>query len=417
MKVKNIKKLIILFCLMIFSLSNLSFIFAANNEPDLTAKSAILIDIKTGRILYHKNESERMYPASTTKILTAILTLENCNLEDVVTINHDISSTIPYGYTVVELQIGEQFTIEQLLEMLLVHSANDVASLLAEYVGGSIEGFAQMMNQKVKDLGLSDTHFTNPSGIHDDNHYTTASDLASIMEYCIKNKEFVRLASMPYCSISATNKYIARSYESTDRLVVPSDSKNYYPYLVCGKTGYTDPAGECLVSYSKKDDLELICVVLGGETINNIPTRYSETKALYEYGYNNFSFKTIINANDFVEQIKVKNGSLDTQDLNLLAKTQVNILLNDSESKDNVQSIINLKDNISAPINQGDILGTVSYKIDEKEYKTELIASHAVESSNLFYYMIEIFIGIVLILIVYLILSNKKIKKRKKRKK
>lgn len=408
MKIKNIKKLVVLFCLMILFLSNISFIFAATTEPDLTAKGVILLDTNSGRVLYSKNETEKMYPASTTKILTAILTLENCKLDDVVTIDYDVSSTIPYGYTIVELQIGEKFTIEQLLEMLLVHSANDVASLLAKHVGGSIEGFADMMNKKIQELGLSNTHFTNPSGIHDDNHYTTAKDLATIMEYCIKNKEFVRLASMPSCSIPANDKHIARTYESTDRLVVQSDSKNYYPYLVCGKTGYTDPAGECLVSCANKDDLELVCVILGGETIDNNPTRYSETKTLYEYGYNNFSVRKIVDKDDYVEQIKVKNGALNTRDLTLVASTPVTALLADSETRDNIKTIVNLKDNISAPINQGDILGTVSYKIDGKEYTTELIASHTVEKSNLLYYMIEIFIGIVLILIVFLIFSNRK---------
>ncbi len=406
--IENIKKIIILFCLTILFLSNISFIFATNNEPDLTAKGVILLDTKTGRVLYSKNENEKMYPASTTKILTAILTLENCNLTDFVTINHNISATIPYGYTIVELQIGEQFTIEQLLEMLLVHSANDVASLLAEHVGGSVEGFANMMNKKVAELGLSNTHFTNPSGIHDDNHYTTATDLAAIMKYCIKNKEFVRLASMPSCTIPATNKHIARTYDSTDKLVIPSDSKNYYPYLVCGKTGYTDPAGECLVSCANKDDLELICVILGGETIDNNPTRYTETKALYEYGYHNFSVRNIINANDFVEQVRVKNGALNTRDLTLVANTSITTLLSNSENRDNIISTINLNDNIAAPVNQGDVLGSVTYEIDNQKYTTELIASHTVEKSNLLYYMIEIFIGIVLILIVFIIFSNRK---------
>ncbi len=408
MKIKNIKKLITLFCLISLFLSSISFVFAQTTEPNLTAKGVILLDTKTGRVLYSKNETEKMYPASTTKILTAILTLEHCNLTDVVTITHDVSATIPYGYTIVELKIGEQFTIEQLLQMLLVHSANDVASLLAEHVGGSVEGFANMMNQKIQELGLSNTHFTNPSGIHDDNHYTTAKDLAAIMEYCIKNKEFVRLASMPSCSIPATSKHIARTYESTDRLVVPSDSKNYYPYLVCGKTGYTDPAGECLVSCSNKDNLELLCVVLGGETIENNPTRYSETKALYEYGYNNFSIRTIVNKDDFVEQVRVKNGALNTRDLTLVANNPVTTLLANSENRDNIETTVNLNDNIVAPVNQGDVLGTVSYKIGENEYTTELVASHTVEKSNLLYYMIEIFIGIVLILIVFLIFSNRK---------
>ena len=175
---KFFKKITVLISLILLVFMSTYPVFANTNEPSLTAKSAILIDTKTGKVLYNKNENERMYPASTTKILTAILTLENCNLDDVITVDYNIDATIPYSYTVVELQLGEQFTVRQLLELLMVYSANDVANLLAEHIGGSIEGFAKMMNEKIAELGLSNTHFTNPSGIHDDNHYTTAKDLA-----------------------------------------------------------------------------------------------------------------------------------------------------------------------------------------------------------------------------------------------
>ena len=138
---KNVKKLITLLCLILLVTANSSFVCAKSDAPDLTAKAALLFDVKTGKILYNKNENERMYPASTTKIMTAILTLENCNLDDIVTVKTDIDATIPYGYTIVELQVGERFTVEQLMELLMVHSANDVANLLAEHVGGSMEGF------------------------------------------------------------------------------------------------------------------------------------------------------------------------------------------------------------------------------------------------------------------------------------
>ena len=282
---KKFKKIIIIFCLIMLMLLNLSFVFAEGNEPNLTAKAAILIDTKTGRVLYSKNENEKMYPASTTKILTAILTLENCNLDDVVVVKHDISASIPYGYTTVELQIGEQFSVEQLLEILMVYSANDVASLLAEHVGGSLDGFNYMMNQKLAELGLTNTHFTNPSGIHDDNHYTTARDLASLMEYCTKNYDFRRLSGMSSCNIPATNKHSARSFESTDKLIVPNSSY-YYEYVTCGKTGYTTEAGQCLVSCAYKDGFELLGVVLGGEIVNGVSTSVDTLKkALEERGH------------------------------------------------------------------------------------------------------------------------------------
>lgn len=226
-----------------------------------------MLDNKTEKILFSKNENEKMYPASTTKIVTAILTLENCNLDDVVTVSYNAVMSIPDGYSSAFLQIGETLTVEQLLQLLLVHSANDAANVLAEHIGGSIESFVAMMNTKVNELHLSNTHFTNTFGKHDDNHYTTAQDLATIMKYCIKNETFRKIAGSASCAIPATNKYGARKYNSTNELIIPN-SNYYYPNLTCGKTGYTSQAGDCLVSCSYKDDLELICVVLGGKTIN-----------------------------------------------------------------------------------------------------------------------------------------------------
>ena len=407
---KNVKKLITLLCLILLVTANSSFVCAKSDAPDLTAKAALLFDVKTGKILYNKNENERMYPASTTKIMTAILTLENCNLDDIVTVKTDIDATIPYGYTIVELQVGERFTVEQLMELLMVHSANDVANLLAEHVGGSMEGFISMMNAKVEELNLSDTHFTNPSGIHDDNHYTTARDLATIMEYCIKNEDFRRFSKMSSCNIPATNKHSARAYESTNKLLLSKDP-DYYPYIVSGKTGYTTESGGCLVSCADKNNIELLCVVLGSETIDGVSTRYNESKLLYEYGYNNYSMKTILNKDEMVSQITVNNGNSDTKNLDLLANDNIDALIDNDVSIDNLDFKVNLNENIKAPISQGDVLGNVTYNVDDVEYKTDLVASHAVEESKLIYYMIEILVGVALIIIVLLIFLNKKKKK------
>lgn len=191
MKLK-LKKLITLFFVLLFFTT--SFVFGASEKPFLVSQAAILMDNKTGKILYSKNENQKMYPASTTKILTAILVLENCNLDEVVIVSYDAIVSIPDGYSLAFLQVDEQLTVEQLLQLLLVHSANDAANVLAEYVGGSIESFVSMMNTKVYEIGLSNTHFTNAFGMHDDNHYTTAQDLAILMQYCIRNENFRRLA-------------------------------------------------------------------------------------------------------------------------------------------------------------------------------------------------------------------------------
>lgn len=258
----KIKKLIIIILTIIFLALNPCFVFASNtNTPNLTAKAAILIDNKTKKVLYSKNENEKMYPASTTKILTAIIVLENCNLDNIVTADYDEIISIPSGYSTANIQIGEQLTVEQLLQLLLICSANDAANVLAKYVGGSIDSFISIMNTKANELGLTNSHFTNAYGKPDNNHYTTAKDLATILEYCMKNDTFRKIAGSASCSIPSTNKSGIRSYSSTNELIIPQ-STNYYKYLTVGKTGYTAQSKECLVSAAYKDGLELVAVVL-----------------------------------------------------------------------------------------------------------------------------------------------------------
>lgn len=401
------KRTILLLSIAMLFLMNFSFVLATSKEPNLVSQAAILMDNKTGKILFSKNENEKMYPASTTKIVTAILTLENCNLDEIVTVSYDAVMSIPDGYSSASLQIGEQLTIEQLLQLLLVHSANDAANVLAEYVGGSVDSFISMMNTKINELGLSHTHFTNTFGMHHDNHYTTAQDLAMIMKYCIKNEDFRKLAGSASCAIPATNKYGTRRYSSTNQLIIPTNS-NYYPYLTSGKTGYTSQAGDCLVSCSYKDNLELLCVILGGKTINGVSTRFSETKSLYEYGYDNYSVKTLLNANDSITQIEVSNGTKDTKNLELLANNSISALVENTTSEEELAFEINLKEDIKAPIEQGDNLGSVSYTIDGIEYKTALLASHPVEKSKFFNYILKIGIGILILVLIYKIFFAQK---------
>ena len=407
MKLKNLKKLIVLLFISILILFSNSCVFANTEAPELVSQAAILLDYKTGKVLYKKNSTEKMYPASTTKIMTAILTLENCSLDEVVTVSYDTAMSIPEGYSSANLQIGEQLTVAQLLQLLLVHSANDAANCLAEHIGGSVESFVSMMNTKLNELGITSTHFTSAFGMHNDEHYTTAQDLATIMKYCMKNETFRKLAGSASCAIPATNKYGPRKYVSTNELIIPNSS-NYYSYLTTGKTGYTSQAGDCLVSCAYKDDLELICVVLGGKTVNGVSTRFSETKALYDFAYSNYSMQNVLAQNDIVTQIEVKRGTRDTKNLDLLAKNSVLVLLKNTVSKDSLDFEINLNEKIKAPVVEGDTLGSVTYKVDDIEYKTDLIASHNVEKSRLLEILIELWIGILILFLVYKIFFHRK---------
>ncbi len=374
-----------------------------NSGPDINAESALLIDNKTNKVLYSKDMNRKMFPASTTKILTAILVLENHSLDEKVTASYNAVMTIPSGYSTASIQIDEVLTVEQLLELLLVHSANDAANVLAEYTGGSIDSFVAMMNTKINELGLSDTHFTNPYGLQDNNHYTTAHDLAIIMQYCLKNDDFRKIAGQASCAIPSTNKSEPRKYSSTNELLIAGNS-NYYPNLIAGKTGYTSEAGECLVSAAYNDNLELVSVIL------NSNNRFKDTRSLYNYGYTNFSIKNIVNEKAIITNVEVKNATKDTKNLNLLVSEDIPVLANNSDDLSKIEPQITLNSDIKAPIEDGQVLGKVSYSVNGITYSTDLIAANNVEKSNFVLYCLYGLGILILILIIYKIIKDFTIK-------
>ena len=392
MKVKKIL-LILIFIFFIIGGINFSFADEQNNVPSINAASAILIDNRTNKVLYSKNEDTKMFPASTTKIMTAIITLENCSLDEQATASFD-AVNIPEGYATADIKIGETFTVEQLLEMLLVHSANDAANVLAEHVGGSLESFVSIMNTKANELGLTNTHFTNAYGLQDDNHYTTARDLATIMKYCLQNEDFRRICGLASCAIPATNMSEPRTYASTNQLVIAGNN-NYYPYVTTGKTGFTSDAKHCLVSSAYNNDLELICVVLGSED------NFGDTRAIYNYAYSTYSIKDIVKENDTVTTISVKNASYNTKNLDLVVSEDIPALVSNSVDINSIEPQISLKENIEAPIEKGSVLGRVTYSVEGVNYTTDLIAFSNVEKTRL---PIYIFMGIIILVILLIVL-------------
>lgn len=409
----KIKKILTIIFILIFTL-NLTISYGISEAPEISAGAAILIDTSSERILYSKNENEKMYPASTTKILTAILTIENCNLEDVVTVPYEAIDSIPSGYSVAALQPGEQLTVEQLLQVLLVHSANDAGNVLAYHISGSIEAFANLMNQKISELGLENTHFTNPSGIHDENHYTTAYDLAIIMKYCMKNSTFRKLSSLKYCTIPATNKYEERVFNTTNELLTNNSSSNYYyKYAIAGKTGYTTEAKNCLVSVSNKDNLELICVVLSaGLYSNNVSARFTDTKALFNYGYDNYTIRKLRERDAIATQIEINKGTKETRNLDLLISNDITALVSQDDSETEFTPEIEINDNLSAPIAQGQVVGKIIYNIDGIEYSADLTASHSVEKSRYVKLIIQILMIILILFFLYKLLFENHPKKK-----
>lgn len=349
------------------------------DTPQVTAPTAILIDSETGRVLYEKNADTKMYPASTTKTMTALLATEYENLDEQVTATQNVLK-IERGSSQIYIEPGEVMTLRQLLYALMLTSANDAAIDIAEFIGGSVENFANMMNEKAKSLGAVNTHFVNPNGLHDDNHYTTVRDMALIAREGMKNPFFRELVSTYRYEIPPTNKQQeARNYITNGNKLISPYDKNKYPYAIGIKTGYTTKSLHCLVGGAKKDDIELISVVMGDEK----DAMYPDTVALFEYGFANYKKLDLLKKDTIVTTINVENGD---RKLNLLSTEDYSVLGKDEEIDDlqKNKEIKYIQETITAPVKKGDVLGTVTYYLDGKEQKSiSLIAEEDVQSTKL----------------------------------
>ena len=377
----------------------------ADDELSVNAKAALIVETNTGKIIYEKDIYEQNYPASVTKILTAILTIENCELDDVVTVSQSAISHIPTGYVIAPLFVGEQITIKDLLYALMLKSANDAAYVLAEHVGGSVDGFSEMMNKKAEELGCKNTHFVNPNGIHNQNHYTTAYDMYLISNYAMKNETFKEIVSTYEYTLSPTNKHPLkdRIMKNTNNFVNPKNV--YYNKNINGiKTGTTKQAGNCLITDSSDNGLEFITVVLGAQTSNS---KFSETKKMISFAYDNYALTKIHDKGDIIQNIEVKKATKKTKDLNLVISDDITAMANKKIKVDEIEPEIVLNEDIKAPIEQGQELGIIKYNVDGLEYKAKLLAETEVELKT---YYIEILIGVgifIIILGIALIVRNK----------
>ena len=404
----------IFYVLTIFFILSSNLSFAA--EPNVDSTAAILVEESTGKILYEKNAYEKMYPASTTKILTAILVLENCDLDEMATVSHNAVYSLPSGYVTAPLIEGEEISVRDLMYALMLKSANDAAIVLAEHVGGSVEGFSDMMNQKAIEIGCKNTHFINPNGMHDDNHYTTAYDLYIMANYAMKNETFRKYVTTVTYTLPATNKY-----SKNDRICLSTNdflktNSKYYNKNVIGiKTGTTTEAKNCLVSAAEKDGVELISVVLhAGTNSQGLSARYVDTQAMFDYGFDDFDYLNIVEENNVVQNIEIENGKKDSKSLDLIAKDTLTGYINTETNLSEITPEIELNDYIEAPIQSGDVLGKATYTVDNIEYTTNLIASHDVEKK--IDVAIFILIGGILIFIFGFVIFVKSFKKSKRKK-
>lgn len=418
----------LIYLLIIFSiLSNLNLAYAS---PNILSESAILIDASSGTILAQKNPDKKMYPASLTKIMTAILAIEMGKLTDVITVDDDTPFEIAGSH--IALEPGEILTLKDLLYALMLPSANDAASAIAKHYGKTLDDFVKIMNDKAKELGAYNTHFENPHGLHDPNHYSTAADLALITQYAMKNETFRKIVETTKYEIKTTNKKNEPRYFTTLNKLLYNTSNNqiyvdgsyvspYYEYATGAKTGYTPEAGNCLVATATKDGTDLIAVTMKGISLE----MYQDTHNLFNYGFEEYQNTILINKNTFVKNIKISNG--DSKEISVITETDLTALL-EKGSMDNIKSNVVLND-ITLPIEKNDVVGKIEYTLNNEIIGTVnlitpiSVKSTEVESQGNILLTIVKFIGYLMLFAAVSILSLKiyndvriKVNKRKRRK-
>ena len=352
------------------------FLKQANNIPNVEAQSAIVIDSKTGRVLYEKNAYQKRPMASTTKIMTAIVALENGNLDDDVKISKRASSI---GGSVIKLRENETYKLEDLLYGLLMKSGNDSAIAIAEHIGGNVQSFVEMMNKKAVELNAKDTHFINPHGLDKDMHYTTAYDLANIACYAMQNATFSKIVSTKTKTIRD-----GKCFNNTNELLYLYDGCNGV------KTGFTNKAGRCLVTSVKRGDDSYISVVLGCETKNK---RAQSSKEILDYAYQNYKRYELINKDELYTMIDVLKGKKN--DIAIYPEDTIKLPLNQDEYQ-NIKINCNIDYKKLAPIKKGQNMGYVEFLVGDKIIaKTQFVTRYAVERKEFADYLKDLLVYLV----------------------
>lgn len=377
----SVYKRIVLFLMMLCVLLGSMYVpaYADNSEPTLRAEAAVLIDAKNGNVLYNKNADKKMYPASTTKVMTALVALEKVkngeiSLEQPITYTKTADDTMAADGSNIGLKVGETMVLGDLLKGLLIASGNDAAAIIAEHIGGSIDAFVGLMNDKASSLGLKNTKFANPHGLHNTEHYTTASDMAKIAREAMKDETFRSIVECAHIRLSATNMNEERYYINTNNLV----SKMRYPYYFYDKaigikTGSTTEAGYCLVSAAADKEKEVIAVVFKTDAMS---VSHEDSKRLLEYGITGFSNVRFAKLDDIYGEVAVKQAADGTDHVLLSAKANLEILFPKNVQTSEVETIVDIPDKVYAPIKKGQEIGKVSFV-----YNSQTIGSVALVST------------------------------------
>lgn len=368
----------------------------ALEDPAPAATAALLVDADYDMVLYELNAHEKRYPASITKVMTALLTLEAVDrgelaLTDMITAPEGIYNGLSADSSTANIKSGEVMSLKDLLYCLLLPSANEACNVLAYAVSGSVEDFVALMNQRAAELGMTDTHFTNAHGLHDENHYTTAWDIWLMAREAMKHDTFREIVATTEYTVPATNISEERLFYNTNGLITAKKYSGYiYQPAIGIKTGSTGEAGLCLVSAAEQDGRTLYCVVLGAELAHQPDNSYKrmnfvESSRLLKWGFDNFSCRTILESSDPVDQVEVTLS--DTDYVLVRPEGTLSALLpNDLDVSEFTQTVTLDAESVEAPVTEGQVLGKITLTYDGEDYGSlDLVALNDVERSELLY--------------------------------
>lgn len=387
-----------LFLLLVLSLSLTPASAAVPGQEDLNlfCTKAVLLDANHGEVLYDMNSGERAAPASTTKLMTCLLVLEavqsgQMSLNTQITAGETTYQGLTGNFSTANIKVGEVLTVEELLYCLMLPSANEAANVLAVAVDGSVEDFVSHMNRRAGELGCEGTRFANPHGMDQENHYSTAYDLALMMQACLEHDEFITVTTTPKHNVPATNMSKEREIYNTNGLVSSWTYSSYlYDKCIGGKTGTTDAAGRCLVAAARDGDEVLISVILGSGPME-VPGeeklkqgQFRESRRLLEYGFSNFHRVTITRGDEPVDTVKV-TMSRQADEVNVKPQGSITKTLPKSIDLDDIETDIRLfADEVEAPVKAGDVMGVMTLSYEGEVYgKLDLVAVTSVERSEL----------------------------------
>ncbi len=364
---------LVLFLVLICSFSSVS----AMTYPPIYvygAEAYVLMDAKSGQVLASYQADKQLYPASTTKMLTAVVALENASLDMNMTATQGAVHDIGKDGMNIGIQAGEILRMEDLLHAMLIVSANETANIIAENISETRESFMDLCNEKAKEIGMVNTHFTNPCGMHDENHYTTAMDLGVLAQYAMKNETFRSIVKKTSLKMPPTNKHNSWNTLYTSNILLKSN--NFDGYEITGiKSGYTDPAGRCLISSARNNDgEELILVVMGIRAGNSGEVLTEVSIKLFEYGFKNFQTINMVRKNVFLGLHSMDTAKNKTP-LVLVAQNDLDVFTLASVDREKIEAKLNIDRQLKLPIKEDDLVGTADYYYQDQLLGTVNIAA------------------------------------------